>query len=190
MLACNSVKNMTSKERELVYSEGVDVPFRVLKVDNQEDSLFLRQKSVDLENVSSIAKDETLQYFIQRLKVTLAEEAGVGIAAPQVGVGRNLFLFMRLDKPGMPICVAINPRIVNHSEDTICFENDGCLSIPDRSGDSKRYSWVDVEYFDEKGELVKERLSGYSRKGDFTGIVFQHEYDHLEGILYIDRLCE
>lgn len=190
MLACNSVKNMTSKERELVYSDGIDVPFRVLKVDSQEDSLFLRKKSVNFENIGSMAEDETLQYFIQRLKVTLAEEAGVGIAAPQVGIGKNLFLFMRLDKPGMPICVAINPRIVNHSEEIICFENDGCLSIPDRSGDSKRYSWVDVEYFNEKGESVKERLSGYSRGGDFTGIIFQHEYDHLEGILYIDRLCE
>ena len=189
MIACNSTKEMTAKEKKLITEETKDIPFRVLQIDNKKDSLFLRKKCSDI-NIKDITSSQVLKDFIERLKLTMAVESGVGIAAPQVGIGRNIFLFMRLDKPGIPVEVAINPRIVNHPEETICFENDGCLSVPDMSGNSKRYAWVDAEYYNEKGDLIKERLSGHTRKGDFTGVVFQHEYDHLQGILYIDKLFE
>jgi len=188
--ACNSKENMTDKEKSITYSDGIDVPFRVLQTNDKQDSLFLREKSLDIDNIKNIANDKNWQYFIQRLKLTMAVESGVGIAAVQVGIHRNMFLFMRLDKPERPVEVAINPRIVNHAQEIICFEDDGCLSIPDMSGDTKRYLWVDVEYYNEKGELIKERLSGSSRESDFTGVIFQHEFDHLQGILYIDRLYE
>lgn len=190
MSACNSIKNMTDKEKTLTNSSGVEAPFRVLLTTNEEDSIFLRKKSSDINNPSEILKNKDWQHFIQRLKLTLAAESGVGIAAPQVGIGRNLFLFMRIDKPDKAVIAAINPRIVNHSEEIICFEGDGCLSIPDLSGTTKRYAWIDVEYYNENGELIKERLSGQSRGGDFTGVIFQHEFDHLQGTLLIDRLCE
>lgn len=180
---------MTKEEITLINDGTVDTPYRVLLTTDKEDSLFLRQKSSDIKT-EDITTNKDLQLFIERLKLTLAEESGVGIASPQVGLARNLFLFMRLDKPGIPVEVAINPRIVGHPDEVICFENDGCLSIPDLSGNTKRYAWIDVEYYNENGELVKERLSGYSREGDFTGVIFQHEYDHLQGILFIDRLCE
>lgn len=187
--ACNSIKNMTVKEQKIVNASDVNTPFRVLVTDNIDDSLFLRKKSINID-IKNIAEDAHWQLFIQRLKLTMATEFGVGIAAPQVGVGRNLFLFTRIDKPGLPVTVAINPKIVNHSQETICFEGDGCLSIPNTSGTSRRYAWIDVEYYNEKGEFIKERLSGSSRKGDFTGIVFQHEFDHLQGILFTDKLCD
>lgn len=116
-------------------------------------------------------------------------ESGVGIAAPQVGILRNVFLFTRIDKPEKPVEVAINPRIINYSSEKVCFERDGCLSIPDQSGNSLRYKWVEVEYLNEKGESIRETLKGYERSGDFTGIIFQHEFDHLNGILYTDKLC-
>jgi peptide deformylase len=179
---------MTKEEKELTYNGKIDEPFRVLITANEEDSLLLRKKSTDIENVENIANDKDWQFFIERLKLTMAVESGVGISAVQVGVLRNLFLFMRLDKPEFPVEVAINPRIVAHSPEEICFEDDGCLSIPGESADSRRYAWIDVEYYNEKGELIKERLSGVSRQGDFTGIVFQHEYDHLQGVLYIDKI--
>lgn len=181
---------MTVQERKITNEYGVDVPFRVLLTDNKEDSLFLRKKSINIENVKDIANNKEWQYFIERLKLTMAVEMGVGIAAPQVGVGRNLFLFTRIDKPEMPVEVAINPKIVAHSENTISFEGDGCLSVPNMSGTSIRYEWVEVEYYNEKGELKKERLSGGSRGSDFTGVVFQHEFDHLQGVLFIDKLVE
>lgn len=190
LFACNSMGNMTDKERDLIFSGGLEVPFKVLQTDNKEDSLFLREKSVNVDDAERFVKDKDWQHFIERLKFTMDVESGVGIAAVQVGIQRNIFLFMRLDKPGRPIEVAINPRITNHPEEFICFKNDGCLSVPDMSGDTKRYPWIDVEYYNEKGKLVKERLSGSSRTGDFTGVVFQHEYDHLQGILYTDKIYE
>lgn len=188
-LSLFSVKSMaqfTQNEKILINSGTTETPFRVLKVTDQQDSIFLRQKCSDIENIN---ESEDLQLLIDRLKTTMAAESGVGIAAPQVGIGRNIFLFTRIDKANYPVIVAINPKIVNHPEETICFERDGCLSIPGISGNSIRYPWVDVEYTDENGNLVQERLEGYSRESDFTGIIFQHEFDHLQGILFTDKLC-
>lgn len=190
LYSCNKQKNeMTAAEIELIRSDSVNAPFYVLQTTEKVDSLFLRMKAKDFDS-EAIASDTDLQLLIERMKVTLEVEQGVGLAAPQVGISRNLFLFMRIDKVGYPVQVAINPKIVNYPNDTICFEGDGCLSIPNMSGNSIRYPWVEVEYYDEKGFLHKEKLSGYSRETDFTGIIFQHEYDHLEGVLFIDKLCE
>lgn len=188
--ACKSKINMTEEEKSFIYGGEINEAFRVLTVDNVEDSLALRKKSIDIESPEKIANDKDWQYFIERLKMTMAEESGVGIAAVQVGVHRNLFLFMRLDKPDRPVEVAINPRIIETPDSTMCFENDGCLSIPERSGNTWRYPFVVVEYYDEKGNLKQERLFGESRGGDFTGVIFQHEFDHLQGVLYTDRLIE
>lgn len=190
MNACSITRHMTENEIKIIENGDYTTPFRVLKIDNTEDLAFLRQKSTDIPNVSNIAKNLQLQILIQRLKLTMLKESGVGIAAPQIGISRNLFIFIRLDKPDYPMEVAINPRITKHSEETICFEGDGCLSVPDQSGTTNRYAWIEVEYYNEKGELVKDRLSGESRDGDFTGVIFQHEYDHLQGILFYDRLSE
>lgn len=188
-LSLFSVKSMaqfTQNEKILINSGTTETPFRVLKVTDQQDSIFLRQKCSDIEDISDSVD---VQILIDRLKTTMVAESGVGIAAPQVGIGRNIFLFTRIDKANYPVIVAINPKIVNHPEETICFERDGCLSIPGISGNSIRYPWVDVEYTDENGNLVQERLEGYSRESDFTGIIFQHEFDHLQGILFTDKLC-
>lgn len=189
IFACKPIRNMTATEIELVNNGLSGTPFRVLKTDNHADSVFLRKKCADFPE-KDIRNSADLDLLIKRLRRTLAEEMGVGIAAPQVGIGLNLFLFMRMDHPDRRVDVAINPRIIAVSEQIIHFENDGCLSIPDRSGTTKRYAWVDVEYFNDKGEIVKERLSGVSREGDFTGVIFQHEFDHLQGVLFVDRLCD
>lgn len=186
LFSIKSMAQFTQNEKILINSGTTETPFRVLKVTDQQDSIFLRQKCSDIENIN---ESEDLQLLIGRLKTTMAAESGVGIAAPQVGIGRNIFLFTRIDKANYPVIVAINPKIVNHPEETICFERDGCLSIPGISGNSIRYHWVDVEYTDENGNLVQERLEGYSRESDFTGIIFQHEFDHLQGILFTDKLC-
>ena len=192
LLACNSLKKMTKQEYSIINNggENTDVAFMVLQTTNEEDSLFLRKKSTDISDIQEISKHKDWQYFLDRLKYTMAVESGVGIAAPQVGIARNIFLFTRIDKPTKDVQVAINPKIVNHSEETVCFEGDGCLSIPGQSGTSKRYKWIDVEYYTENGELIKERLHSGARTEDFTGVIFQHEFDHLQGILYIDKLCE
>ena len=186
LFSVKSMAQFTQDEKILINSGTTETPFRVLKVTDQQDSIFLRQKCSDIEDISDSVD---VQILIDRLKTTMAAESGVGIAAPQVGIGRNIFLFTRIDKANYPVIVAINPKIVNHPEETICFERDGCLSIPGISGNSIHYPWVDVEYTDENGNLIQERLEGYSRENDFTGIIFQHEFDHLQGVLFTDKLC-
>ncbi|WP_255489850.1 peptide deformylase [Dysgonomonas sp. 25] len=187
--SCNNDSMMTEEEKKLINSGNKNTPMRVLTIDNEADALFLRTPSIDVE-AENIKADKDLQLFIQRLKTTMAAEEGVGIAAPQVGIGRNIFLFCRTEEPDMPVQVAINPVIVSTPDSVICFEGDGCLSIPDVSDNSFRSPWVMVAYYDENGIKKEEMLSGYSRRTGFTGVVFQHEYDHLQGVLFIDKLCE
>ena len=182
--SCSSKHYFLKHERKLIYQETENMPFRALQITNQKDSLLLRTLCNDID-----INNRDLEIFISRLKATLVSENGVGIAAPQVGILKNIFLFIRSESPE-DIVVAINPKIINHPDETICFERDGCLSIPNVSGNSIRYPWIEVEYYNEKGILVKEKLEGYSRETGFTAIVFQHEYDHLQGLLFIDKLCE
>ena len=156
-----------------------------MQTTDEEDSLFLRQKSIDIDIEKNKAE---LQLLIRRMRVTLDESSGVGLAAPQVGIGRNVFLFVRLDKPDYPVEVVINPQIVSHSDNVISFEGDGCLSIPDLWGVTDRYQSVSVKYYDENGKLIEEEITGHTRPDDFTAVIFQHEYDHLQGVLFIDRI--
>lgn len=179
----------TKRELEIIRNGDSTSPLRVLQTTDPEDSVTLRMKSEDI-NINSITTDEDLRLLINRLIVTMEEEGGVGIAAPQVGVQKNIFIFTRIDRPDNPHQVAINPRITSHPDETVCFERDGCLSIPDISANSTRYPWVEVEYWDENGKHHKERLEGFSRNDNFTGVIFQHELDHLNGILFTDRICE
>lgn len=183
--SCGIQRVMTKEELDLIEQFDENTPFRVLKITDPDELKILRTKSQDVPP----GYEASMKKLINRLKMTLEEEQGVGIAAPQVGINRNLFLFVRVDKPGEPIDVAINPRIVNHPKETVCFERDGCLSIPGISGNSIRYPWVEVEYTNEQGQRIKERLEGYSRLNNFVAIIFQHEYDHLQGVLFTDKLC-
>ena len=178
----------TERELEIIRNGNIDSTFRVLLTTEAIDSFVLRMKSSDL-NTDSITTDEDLQLLIKRLILTMNEAGGVGIAAPQVGILKNIFIFMRIDQPDYPTQVAINPKIVDHPSETVCFEGDGCLSIPNISANSVRYPWVEVEYWDENGNFHKETLMGYSREDDFTSIIFQHEFDHLNGILFTDKIC-
>lgn len=182
-----TMAQLTTDEKKIINDGSITEPFSVLLTTNQQDSLFLRKPSVDVDLSMDMDDINTL---IQRMKVTMEAESGVGLAAPQIGITRNIFLFTRITNPNYPVIVAINPKIVNYPTETICFERDGCLSIPNISGNSVRYPWVEVEYQNQDGSVVREKLEGYSRKDDFTGIIFQHEYDHLQGVLFIDKLCE
>lgn len=182
-----ATSNFNTAERELINSGQKKDTFRVLSIANQQDSLILRKRSKDLKQIKD-NKDLTL--LLERMKVTMDAEEGIGIAAPQVGINRNIFLFTRIDEPQQKVQVAINPRITAHSDSLVCFERDGCLSIPDIRGNSKRYAWIEVSYHDEHGNLIKERFSGHKRPDNFTNIIFQHEYDHINGILFIDKLCD
>lgn len=187
LYSCNTLQKMTNSEIKHIESANALTPFRVLLTTNEQDLKILRRPCKDI----NFGKDgENVEKLISRMKATMFAESGVGIAAPQIGISRNIFLFVRVDQSNAPVEVAINPKIVNHPDETICFERDGCLSIPYISANSIRYPWIEVEYLNENGKKIREKLVGYSRQDNFVAVIFQHEFDHLQGVLFTDKLCE
>jgi len=110
---------------------------------------------------------------------------GVGLAAPQVGINKRLMVYNESGDPKkwMSETVMINPKIVEFSE-AKDVEQEGCLSFPDMGGDVERSKWIKVEAQNLKGKKMKKKFKGWEAR------IFQHEYDHLDGTVYIDRLTE
>src|SRR5690606_22964027 len=105
------------------------------------------------------------------------------IAAPQVGINKNLIWVQRFDKTGEPFEFFINPKIIWRSKLTR-LGTEGCLSITDRREEVQRNYAIRLQYWDKNGNIIEENIEG------FTAVIFQHEVDHLYGILYPDRLEE
>ena len=138
----------------------------------------LRQKAQKVEKV-----DDELRKLLDDMLETMYEEVGVGLAAPQVGVSKRMLVidYERDEKhPGNPIYM-INPEIIWKSEEKVCGE-EGCLSVPGQRAEVERFAKIKVRYVDYHGKQ-QEVLAE-----DFFAIVIQHEMDHLDGILYIDRI--
>jgi peptide deformylase len=112
--------------------------------------------------------------------LTDPSQDGVGIAAPQVGINRRIVLVMRYDKPGQPIEPYLNIQI-DSLYGTPEPGPEGCLSLPPYRGTVSRYPSVQISYLTPDGTFVSEQVDGYS------AVIFQHECDHLDGILYTDR---
>ncbi len=138
----------------------------------------LRQKASD---VPADIAPEMLRTLIEEMFVCLYSAGGVGLAAPQVGVGWRLFLAMERDPNAKPL-VLINPAFTDRS-DEIVEGREGCLSLPGYvSLKVPRSRVVKIEALNQVLEPVQIEAA------DFLARVIQHEYDHLDGILYIDRI--
>lgn len=139
-----------------------------------------------------ISEDITMDYpelekFIQDMFYTMDEADGVGLAAPQVGrniriftVDGNAFEEMDPDCKGFRK-VFINAHILERWGEEVS-RNEGCLSIPGIHEDVKRMDHIRIAYMNEKGEQLEEEFSG------IKAWIIQHEYDHLEGVLFTDHL--
>jgi len=143
----------------------------------------LRQQAQLVDNV----QDEHIQQLIDALIATAAASSGVGIAAPQVSESYRLFIVASRPNPRYPNAPAmeptamINPQIIAHSTDVVKGW-EGCLSIPGIRGLVPRYQAIEVEYMTRYGQLHRQELT------DFLARIVQHEYDHLDGILFLDRV--
>lgn len=142
----------------------------VLHEPNQE--LRVVSKTVAASRLGS--KD--LATLIANLKVTMKKENGVGIAAPQVGIHDRVII---ADVSGKPTAF-INPEITERSFKLVDSE-EGCLSVPGQWGTVKRHRSVTLKAIDEHGDVILKKALG------LLAIIFQHEIDHLDGILFIDR---
>lgn len=172
----------TAAERELIESQP-DV-MRVLTVEDAADLKVLRAECRDF-SARELA-DPLYAELASKLiaTVTSPEQDGVGIAAPQVGVSRNVIAVQRLDKEGEPFEVYPNIRITAFRGEQEAGR-EGCLSIPGRRGNVLRWRDIDICYTSlASGRDTTERIQG------FTAVIFQHETDHLKGILYTDKLVQ
>lgn len=160
------------------YSNEI-MPLQV--IENESDSLFLRKNSLPLTKTEIESPYFTKLISQMLLTVTNPENEGVGIAAPQVGISRKLIAVQRIDKQNEPFEFFVNPQIIYKSEEQQSGW-EGCLSVPGKRGSVKRHTKIVVEHNRlQDFELQRDTIEG------FTAIIFQHEIDHLNGILYIDR---
>lgn len=136
----------------------------------------LRQKAHPVEKI-----DGNLRDFVEKLAETMYRAKGLGLAANQVGVLQRVFVLDVSQKEGNPkLEVYINPEILE-AEGSTTYE-EGCLSIPGYLAKVERYAKLYIRALDLDGNTFEREIEG------LRAIVFQHEYDHLEGILFIDRL--
>jgi len=153
----------------------------ILTVDNPEQLEILRSRSRKVQKVTP-----KLVALAEQMLETMHTANGVGLAAPQVGVLQRLFV---VDLPedeenNQPreTYILFNPEIVKNSGEQIGYE--GCLSIPGYIGEVARAEKLTVKGLNEQGRPVRHKVEGYLAR------VFQHEIDHLDGILYTDMLTD
>ena len=128
-----------------------------------------------------------LKELAAAMHATMLERNGVGIAAPQVYVSKRVIIVASCpnprypDAPEMDALVMVNPEILEKSELTVLGE-EGCLSVPDERGQVARAQTIQLRYFTLEGVAVEKSLSGFPAR------IVQHEVDHLDGILFVERI--
>ena len=145
----------------------------------------LREVSKPVEDFGT----RELDALIKDMFDTMAAADGAGLAAPQIGVPLRIMIFGIESNPrypdaeAVPTTVLINPEFTVR-DDSIVSGWEGCLSVPGMRGYVPRYRAVTYSGYDQEGKPVAREAEG------FHAVVFQHEYDHLDGVLYPDRIVE
>ncbi len=130
-----------------------------------------------------IAKvDDNIRQLIKDMLQTMYSADGIGLAAPQVGINKQLIVIdCEPDQPENPPLVLINPKITRYSSQT-CNSDEGCLSIPGVYLEVNRPEAIEVSFKDELGKPRKLQTAGLLAR------VIQHEMDHLNGVMFVDRV--
>ncbi len=205
-------------QAELALIHGSDSIMRVLTIEDVSDSIILRKISSELPDEALLSSDYDRLTNLMVATVKDPSQGGVGIAGPQVGINRRIIAVQRFDKdpihsngmPDYPFEVYPNAHII-WASDSLVSGPEGCLSVPDRKSEVLRSHKIVIEYAvvgkteagyvkdhgnisgsagnkrEEKDNIrtismVRDTISG------FTAVIFQHEIDHLDGILYTDRI--
>lgn len=177
LIGFNGFSQKFTKEEEAFILEGdVKTGLPIYQTDKKEQQKVLLAQSQDIS-----PKDKMLPILVERMRLALAAtEGGVGIAAPQVGINRNVILVQRFDKMDYPVEYFINPKIIWRSE-LLSKGPEGDLSIDKFRETFYRSYSIRLEYFDLDNKRHDEMVEG------FTAVIFQHEIDHLSGILIPDK---
>lgn len=145
----------------------------IIPIEKGSENPILRASSKTVKNITK----KTLK-FLRDMEDTMFDANGVGIAAPQVGVNDRLALALIDGKTVLPL---INPEIIDASEEMEDGE-EGCLSLPGQWGAARRHKSVTVKMQTLKGEPIVMHFKGFNAR------IMQHEIDHLNGMLFIDRV--
>ncbi len=177
--ACQN-KGWSDDEQRIINEQG-DI-MRVLTVCNAADSMVLRSKCLPISNNELRSNEYNTLAKKMVATVTSPEQDGVGIAGPQVGILRRIVAVQRFDKEDAPFEVYPNIGITRQSGEKE-IGPEGCLSIPNRRGEVARYRDINITYTSLRTlNDTTENIKG------FTAVIFQHECDHLDGILYTDYI--
>ncbi|MCF8111602.1 MAG: peptide deformylase [Desulfobacteraceae bacterium] len=148
----------------------------VLEILTYPDPL-LNEPAKPVESINS-----RIHRVIDDMAETMYQAPGVGLAATQAGINKCVIVFdPEADSEKQDFQVFINPKIIEFSGTTIS-ENEGCLSVPDFRSDVERFERIVVEGLDMHGKNLKFEATG------LLSVILQHEIDHLNGILFIDRI--
>ncbi len=145
----------------------------------------LRRVSKPVRTPLSVAQD----HLIDDMIVTMKKAHGVGIAAPQVGVGLRMFIVAPElserypNSPTLAPIAMINPRLVKRSKKKVT-DWEGCLSIPGLRARVPRHQSIEIEFTVRDGRRMRGKLNG------FVARIFQHEFDHIQGHVYLDRVVD
>jgi len=137
----------------------------------------LKKRSTPVEKI-----DRDIEKLLDDMAETMYDAPGIGLAAPQVGINLRVIIvdISAVEKNSPGLIELINPEIVSvDGEET---SEEGCLSIPDFTSKVKRKAWVKVQGLNRKGEPIERETAGLLARA------FQHEIDHIDGLLFIDRL--
>ncbi|WP_345989621.1 peptide deformylase [Chryseobacterium sp. Chry.R1] len=171
-----NAQKLTSNEITIINQGDIGSPLPIYQTTNADQHKTLLSISSEADPV-----DPNTAILVKRMKESLlSTDGGVGIAAPQVGINRKIIWVQRFDKKNNPLEYFINPVIIWRSE----LQNlgpEGDLSIPEFRDQFYRSKVIQLEYVDLKGQKYSEIVEG------FTAVIFQHEIDHLFGILISDK---
>ncbi len=139
---------------------------------------FLMQPAKLVENING-----DIQNIIESMAETMYKAPGAGLASTQVGCNKSIIVYDGFpgEEDKQSLHVLINPKIIAE-EGTIISKEEGCLSVPDFKADVKRHACILVEGLDREGNPLR------IERDDFLAVVLQHEIDHLNGTLFIDRI--
>ncbi len=176
----NAGQEFSAADKKIILSGDENALLRVLQTTDDKDLKVLKATSSDVKY-----NDPLLESLSKRMFATVRDpnHPGVGIAAPQIGINKNLIWVQRFDKAEQPFEFYINPKILWRSK-LKRKGAEGCLSIPNRKEDVLRSYAIRLQYISKEGKVIEENIEG------FTAVIFQHETDHLFGILFPDRLEE
>lgn len=114
----------------------------------------------------------------------MIDNNGIGLAANQIGLAKRVFVMGSNNIPNFPAPFAVFNPVIKEASAELILDQEGCLSYPDLFLTVKRPSWIIAEYQDSEGNLKEIRIDGYLSK------CFQHEYDHLNGVCFVDRVSQ